>query len=70
METTKNIYIQNIAEIRKIESEEHCDIGVACDIYDHRHCLEHDSKARAELKKYCGLPLSKHDQEALRDGNK
>lgn len=62
----KNIYIENMEEIRAIEKEKKCDIGVACDIYDMRHGLSHDSRARAELKAHCGLPLSEHDREALR----
>lgn len=61
-----NIYIENIEEIRAIEEENHCDIGVACDIYDMRHGLTHDSRARAELKQHCGLPMSVHDREALK----
>ena len=64
----KNIYIENLKEIQDIEKENSCDIGVACDIYDMRHGLSHDSRARAELKQHCGLPLSMHDTEALKEG--
>ena len=62
----KNKYMENLAEIREIEQENRCDLGVALDIYDQRHGLAHDSRARAELKAHCGLPLSEHDREALR----
>lgn len=64
-----NIYIQNDKEIKAIcagENDQHreYDVGVGLDIYDQRHGLPHDSKARAKYMVWLGIPMSR-EYEAL-----
>ena len=66
----KNIYIENDAEIKAICAGENAekrkyDVAVGMDIFDKRRGLKHDSKARAEYKQFCGLPLSIRDKDLL-----
>lgn len=65
-----NRYIQNHAEIKAIcagknDEGRKYDVGVGMDIYDKKHGLKYDGKARAEYKQFCGLPLSVKDKDLL-----
>lgn len=67
---TNNIYIKNHEEIKAICAGDNAekrkyDVSVGMDIFDKRHGLKHDGKARAEYKQFCGLPLSVRDKDLL-----
>lgn len=66
----KNIYIQNHEEIKAIcagknDEKRKYDVNVGLDIYDSKHGLKRNDKARAEYKQFCGLPLSVRDKDLL-----
>ena len=66
----KNIYIQNHEEIKAIcagknDEGRKYDVNVGLDIFDKRHNIKYDGKARAEYKQFCGLPLSVRDKDLL-----
>lgn len=65
-----NIYIENHEEIKRIcagenDEKRKYDVAVGMDIFDKKHGLKYNAKARAEYKKFCGLPLSAKDKELI-----
>ena len=65
-----NIYIKNHEEIKAIcagknDEGRKYDVNVGLDIYDNKHDLTHDEKARAEYKQFCSLPLSVDEKKLL-----
>lgn len=65
-----SIYIENDQEMREIcrgncpAGDWQYDVSVGFEIFDQRHGLKYDMRARAEYKEFCKLPLS-FDEDRL-----